>query len=93
MRFSEEHEAIRQAVRQFVDNELNPRTEEWEQAGLFPAHEVFKQLGDLGLLGISKPVEYGGMGLDYSYQIVFSEELVVLLVLRVARASNAGIGI
>lgn len=75
MRFTEEHEAIRQAVRQFVDNELNPRTEEWEQAGLFPAHEVFKQLGDLGFLGISKPVEYGGMGLDYSYQIVFSEEL------------------
>ena len=36
---------------------------------------MFKKLGDLGFLGISKPVEYGGMGLDYSYQIVFSEEL------------------
>jgi citronellyl-CoA dehydrogenase len=75
MRFTEEHDAIRQAVAQFIDNELNPRTDEWEQAGLFPAHEVFRQLGELGFLGISKPVEYGGMGLDYSYQIVFSEEL------------------
>jgi len=75
MRFTEEHDAIRQAVAQFVDNELNPRADEWEQAGLFPAHEVFRQLGELGFLGISKPVEYGGMGLDYSYQIVFSEEL------------------
>jgi citronellyl-CoA dehydrogenase len=75
MRFTEEHDAIRQAVAQIIDNELNPRTDEWEQAGIFPAHEVFKQLGELGFLGICKPVEYGGMGLDYSYQIVFSEEL------------------
>ncbi|MCP4299477.1 MAG: acyl-CoA dehydrogenase [Gammaproteobacteria bacterium] len=75
MRFTEEHNAIRQAVAQFIDNELNPHADEWERAGIFPAHEVFKQLGELGFLGISKPVEYGGMGLDYSYQIVFSEEL------------------
>ncbi len=75
MRFTEEHEAIRRAVATFVDNELNPHTEEWERAGIFPAHTVFRQLGELGFLGIAKPVEYGGMGLDYSYQIVFSEEL------------------
>jgi len=75
MRFTEEHDAIRQAVGLFIDNELNPRADEWEQAGLFPAHEVFKQLGELGFLGVTKPVEYGGMGLDYSYQVVFSEEL------------------
>jgi citronellyl-CoA dehydrogenase len=75
MRFTEEHDAIRQAAAQFIDNELNPHTDEWEQAGIFPAHEVFKQLGELGFLGIAKPVEYGGMGLDYSYQVVFSEEL------------------
>ena len=75
MRFTDEHEAIRQAVAAFIDKELNPRTEEWERAGIFPAHTVFRQLGELGVLGIAKPVEYGGMGLDYSYQIVFSEEL------------------
>ncbi|MDH3491309.1 MAG: acyl-CoA dehydrogenase family protein [Gammaproteobacteria bacterium] len=75
MRFTEEHEAIRTAVAKFVDNELNPHADEWEKAGIFPAHKVFKQLGQLGFLGITKPVEYGGMGLDYSYQIVFSEEL------------------
>jgi citronellyl-CoA dehydrogenase len=75
MRLSEEHEAIRQAVAQFVDNELNPHADAWERAGIFPAHEVFKKLGEFGFLGITNPVEYGGMGLDYSYQIVFSEEL------------------
>ena len=75
MRFTEEHNAIRQTAAQFIQKELNPYTEQWEAEGIFPAHEVFKKMGDLGLLGIAKPVEYGGMGLDYSYQIAFSEEL------------------
>ena len=75
MRFTEEHNAIRQTTAQFIQKELNPYTEQWEAEGIFPAHEVFKKMGDLGLLGIAKPVEYGGMGLDYSYQIAFSEEL------------------
>lgn len=75
MRFTEEHNAIRHTTAQFIQKELNPYTEQWEAEGIFPAHEVFKKMGDLGLLGIAKPVEYGGMGLDYSYQIAFSEEL------------------
>ncbi len=75
MRLTEQHQAIRQTVRQFVEKELNPHCDEWEREGIFPAHEVFKKLGKLGLLGIPKPEQYGGLGLDYSYQIVFSEEL------------------
>lgn len=75
MRLTEEHGAIRQAIGQFIDIEINPHCDAWERAGIFPAHDLFKKLGELGFLGISKPTEYGGMGLDYSYQIVFSEEL------------------
>ena len=75
MRFTEEHAAIRNTVAQFIDNEINPYCDQWEQDGIFPAHDLFRKMGDLGLLGIAKPTEYGGMGLDYSYQIVFSEEL------------------
>ncbi len=75
MRLTAEHTAIRQTVARFIDNEINPHVDQWEQEGIFPAHEVFKKMGKLGLLGIAKPTEYGGMGLDYSYQIVFSEEL------------------
>lgn len=75
MRFTDEHQAIRNTAAQFIEKEINPYTEEWEKAGIFPAHEVFKKMGDLGLLGIAKPVEFGGMGLDYSYQIAFSEQL------------------
>lgn len=75
MKFTEEHEAIRNTIAQFIDKEINPYCDQWEQEGIFPAHDLFKKMGDLGLLGIAKPTEYGGMGLDYSYQIVFSEEL------------------
>lgn len=74
MLFTQEHNEIRRTVKNFVENEINPNVDEWEKAGTFPMKEVFKKLGDLGLLGISKPVEYGGMGLDYSYNIVAAEE-------------------
>ena len=75
MIFTQEHNEIRRTVRNFVENEINPFVDEWEAAGAFPIKELFKKMGDLGLLGISKPVEYGGMGLDYSYSIVAAEEL------------------
>lgn len=74
MIFTQEHNEIRRTVKNFVENEINPHCDEWERAGTFPMKELFKKLGDLGLLGISKPEEYGGMGLDYSYNIVAAEE-------------------
>lgn len=75
MRFTEEHEALRRSTRALVENEINPFVSEWEEAGIFPAHTLFKKMGDLGLLGIAKPDAFGGMGLDYSYQLAFAEEL------------------
>jgi len=75
MLFTEEHEAIRNSTARLIDQEINPYVDQWEKDGIFPAHELFRKMGDLGLLGIAKPVEYGGLGLDYSYQIAFTEEL------------------
>jgi citronellyl-CoA dehydrogenase len=75
MRFTEEHQQLRQTVRDFVAKEINPHVDEWEREGAFPAHEVFKKMGKLGLLGINKPEAYGGMGLDYSFQMAATEEL------------------
>ena len=75
MQFTEEHNALRESARKFVEKEIDPYVEEWEEAELFPAHDLFKKLGGLGLLGITKPPEYGGMGLDYSYAVVFAEEM------------------
>lgn len=75
MLFNQQHQEIRRTAQKFVDNEINPYVNEWEKEGVFPAHELFKKMGNLGLLGIHKPEAFGGMGLDYSYQTVLNEEL------------------
>lgn len=75
MQFTEEHEQIRTTLTQFIEREINPHVDEWEEAEIFPAHELFKKMGDLGLLGVTKPVEYGGLGLDYSYSVLVAETL------------------
>jgi len=75
MQFTHEHEEISRTIKRFIEQEVNPHVDEWEEAGIFPAHEIFKKLGNLGLLGLSKPEAYGGGGLDYSYETVMSEAL------------------
>ncbi len=75
MRFTQEHEEIRRTMKKFIDAEINPHVDAWEEAEQFPAHEVFKKLGSLGMLGLTKPEAYGGAGLDYSYSMVFAETL------------------
>lgn len=73
--WTEEHDMIRKTVREFVNKEINPYVEEWEAEGIFPAHELFKKAGDLGLLGLSRPEKFGGSGLNYSYSVAAAEEL------------------
>ncbi len=75
MIYTEEHIAIAESAAKLIAAEINPYCDQWEEEGIFPAREVFKKFGDLGLLGINKPEEFGGMGLDYSYQLAFSEQL------------------
>ncbi len=75
MKLTTEHEQIRRTLKSFIEAEINPFVDEWEEAGIFPAHQVFKGLGDLGLLGVTKPEQYGGMGLDWSYGAVVAETL------------------
>lgn len=75
MQFTPEHENLRRTVAKFVETELNPFVDIWEDAEEFPSHEVFKELGDLGLLGIKYDPDYGGLGLDFSYSMVMAEEL------------------
>ena len=75
MQLTHEHEQIRDTLKRYIAEHINPHVDEWEEAEIFPAHQVFKGLGDLGLLGLTKPVEYGGMGLDYSYSMVMAETL------------------
>ncbi len=75
MQFTPEHRQIDDTVTRFVEKELNPHVAEWEAAEEFPSHAVFKKLGDLGLLGLKYPEEFGGAGLDFSYSMVMAEAL------------------
>ncbi len=75
MQLTPEHEAVRSTLKRFIAQEINPRVDSWEAAEMFPAHEVFAGLGKLGMLGLTKPTEFGGAGLDYSYSVVMAEAL------------------
>ena len=72
--FGPEHLALRKTVRKFAES-LAPHAEEWDEAGIFP-REVFKQAGDLGLLGIRADPTLGGSGLDWWHTVCWVEELV-----------------
>jgi len=72
--FNDEHEQLRESIRAFVMKELRPHAEEWEEE-TFPDW-VFTRMGELGLLGLSYPEEYGGQGGDYYCNLVLAEEIV-----------------
>jgi len=73
--YDEEHMAMKKTARKIIDDDINPFVDEWEKAGEYPAHEVFKKLGNAGLLGVNKPVECGGMGLDFKFNVALTEEM------------------
>ena len=75
MKLSEEHHALYKTVKDFAINEIKPHTKNWEDNERIPNHNLFKKMGDLDLLGITKTTDIGGMGLDYSYGMVFAEAL------------------
>ncbi|MFT3815366.1 MAG: acyl-CoA dehydrogenase family protein [Acidovorax sp.] len=75
MEYTDQHRQISETVIRFVKNEINPHVAEWERAQAFPAHEVFKKLGDLGLLGIKYEEKYGGLALDFTYSLAMAEAL------------------
>ena len=72
---SHEHQELQRTLKRFIETEINPHVDEWEEAGIFPAHALFRKMGDLGLLGLTKPPEFGGLGLDYSYSMAMAETL------------------
>jgi citronellyl-CoA dehydrogenase len=73
--YTEQHVQMQDALKKFIETEINPFVDEWEKAEIFPAHEVFGKMGKLGFLGVNKPVEFGGLGLDYSYAAAMNEAL------------------
>jgi acyl-CoA dehydrogenase len=81
--FDEEHEELRQTLRRFVDAELRPHVQDWEDAQWMP-NDVFLRCGELGFLGLKYEQRYGGQGGDYLHEAVWAEEL--------ARCGSGGLG-
>jgi acyl-CoA dehydrogenase len=72
--FDEQHEMFRQAVRAFVQKEVEPHIEEWESAGQIPK-SIWPRMGSLGFLGVEYDEKYGGAGADLLTTVVLCEEL------------------
>lgn len=74
MQFTQEHDLFRASVREMLAKIVEPRYEEWEQQGCFPAHVVFPEFAKLGLLGLEYDPHYGGEGADHWFTVIACEE-------------------
>ncbi len=72
--FTEEHEIFREQVRNFVDKEIRPHIDQWEEEQLFPK-SLYRRMGELGFLGIRFPEKYGGSNGDIWMTLAFCEEM------------------
>ncbi|MCC5970716.1 MAG: acyl-CoA dehydrogenase family protein [Pararhodobacter sp.] len=81
---TDEHRALRTQLRRFVENEIKPQAQAWEEAGFVP-RDVLRQMGALGFFGIRYPDELGGSGMDQMASVILAEEL--------GRSTFAGVAI
>jgi acyl-CoA dehydrogenase len=75
IQYSDEHRIFRQTLRKFLEREIIPHVEEWEEAGIVP-RSAWKKMGEQGFLCTAVPEEYGGAGGDFLYSVIVSEEMV-----------------
>ncbi len=75
IQYSEEHRIFREAVRKFLEKEVIPYVDEWEEAGIVPK-SVWRKMGEQGFLCMQVPEDYGGLGADFLYSVILAEELV-----------------
>lgn len=75
LNYSEEHRIFRDALRKFLEKEITPHADEWEEAGIVPK-DVWKKMGEQGFLCMDVPEEYGGLGADFLYSVIMTEEMV-----------------
>jgi acyl-CoA dehydrogenase len=74
LQYSDEHKMFRESFRKFVEKEITPHADEWEEAGIVP-REIWKKMGDQGFLCMDVPEEYGGLGADWLYSVIVNEEM------------------
>jgi len=72
--FGDTHSMLRQTTARFVEREIKPYVEEWEEAGEFP-RELYRKAAEVGILGVSYPEEWSGINTDVFHEVVVTEEL------------------
>ncbi len=82
IQYSDEHRIFRQTLRKFLEREIIPHVEEWEEAGIVP-RSAWKKMGEQGFLCTAVPEEYGGAGGDFLYSVIVAEEM--------ARTNHSGL--
>ena len=75
LNYTDEHRIFRDSLKRFLAKEITPHVEEWEEAGIVP-REAWKKMGEQGFLAMNVPEEYGGLGADFLYSVIVTEELV-----------------
>jgi len=75
LNYSEEHRIFRNSLRRYLEREVIPHVEEWEEAGIVPK-SAWQGMGAQGFLGMGVPEEYGGLGADFLYSVIVTEEMV-----------------
>jgi acyl-CoA dehydrogenase len=75
IQYSEEHRIFRQSLRKFLEKEVIPFVDQWEEEGIVP-RSAWEKMGEQGFLCMSVPEEYGGMGADFLYSVILQEEMV-----------------
>jgi acyl-CoA dehydrogenase len=75
LQYTDEHRMFRDALRRYLAREVTPHVEEWEEAGIVP-REAWKKMGEQGFLAMSVPEEYGGLGADFLYSVIVTEEMI-----------------
>ena len=74
IKYTEEHKEFREAVRNFLEKEVTPHVDAWEEEGIVP-RSIWKKMGDQGFLCMDLPNEYGGADADFLYSVILTEEL------------------
>ena len=74
IQYSEEHRIFRGTLRKYLEREVIPHVEEWEETGIVP-RSAWKGMGVQGFLAMHVPEEYGGFGADFLYSVIVTEEL------------------
>ena len=74
LQYTDEHNIFRETVIKFLEKEVTPHAEEWEEAGIVP-REIWKKMGDQGFLCMDVPEEYGGLGADWLYSVILQQEM------------------